>query len=241
MKKRVTKRNRRIADKKWWVSGLITFFVLLGVLGSVTALNADKIIDHNISKGNQQVTLNQVKKDNNQPKHVTATYDFKAIKPINLVDSMRANQVRNRFYHTGMIAIPHVKVKAVINKGMNPLGLYTAVGEAKPGQIMGEENFAIGGHNNYGYARNNYLFSNLNSVVKGDKIYLTNGSKTYQYVTTEIKVIKYTESNIILNSEAREKPIVTLFTCWSPNHENNPKHRLMVRGELQKITNQSAN
>lgn len=239
MKKRVIKSKRSLFSKKRVIAIVCAGIAIMMLVFGGILLKSDKIIDHNIQSSNQDISVKRMKNDNALQNKKAATYDFKAISPINLKDSVWAASSRDKFYHTGIIKIPSIGVRSIINKGMNPVGLYSAVGEAKPGQIMGKQNFAIGGHNNFGYEKNNYLFSSLKDIKKDALIYLTDGTTKYTYRTTNIKVVRYTKGTVIQNSEVKDKPIVTLFTCWSPNHENNPKYRLIVRGEL--VSKRSSN
>lgn len=246
------KKKRQIRAKKVSNHKKIWLYLLTGLLVLIIGIfAANKVYQHherqevetNIGKINQKRSVQQENKRNQalqqkvkQHKIMpqSPSFDFSKVTPINYADSLKAQKYASRYTHTGMIKIPAIGVRAAITEGMSNYALYSSVGTAKPNQTMGTGNYVLGGHNNYDYGRNCYLFSTLSAAKVGQLTYLTDFKKVYIYRIYDRQVISASQSEIIQDDQATDKqPIITLFTCWSPNHEGSTNKRLMIRGQLE--------
>lgn len=233
----------------------ITALVLVSLLANKMYQHHElKVVENNIAKINPKRTTaqeikrnrvlqnkvgqNKVDQKGSTKAPLSAKFDFSKVRPINYSDSQKAQKYAKRYVHSGMIKIPAIGVRSAITEGMSNLSLYSSVGTAKPNQKMGTANYTLGGHNNYDYGHNAYLFSTLSAAKRGQLIYLTDFDQVYVYRIYDRQVINASHSEIIQDNQAKDKqPIVTLFTCWSPNHEQATTKRLMVRGELVSSNN----
>lgn len=246
------KKKRRFGAKKaakkkkllWWLLvGLLVLIIGSFVTNKVYQHHERQALEANISKINPRRSVEQENRRNkalqqqikqNKVIPKSTSFDFTKVKPINYADSKKAQKYASRYTHTGMIKIPAIGVRSAITEGMNNYALYSSVGTAKPNQTMGTGNYVLGGHNNYNYGRNGYLFSTLSAAKIGQRIYLTDFKQVYVYRIYDRRVINASQSEIIQDDQATDKqPVVTLFTCWSPNHEASTNKRLMIRGQLE--------
>ena len=246
------KKKRRIRAKKvtshkklgiYLVVGL--FVLMIGIIAAnkVYQQHERQAVETNIGRINPKTTVQQENKRNQAlqqkvKQHKIApqspSFDFSKVTPINYADSKKAQKYAGRYTHTGMIKIPAIGVRSAITEGMSNYALYSSVGTAKPNQTMGTGNYALGGHNNYDYGRNGYLFSMLSAAKVGQLIYLTDFKQVYVYRIYDRQVISASQSEIIQDNRAtNQQPVITLFTCWSPNHEVSTNKRLMIRGQLE--------
>lgn len=233
---------KRSAKKKkllWWLlAGLLILIMGSFVANKVYRHHERQALDTKIAKINPRRSVQQEKERNRAQQHngtsPVPSFDFKKVAPINNADAQKAQQYAGRYTHIGMIKIPAIGVRSAITEGMNNYALYSSVGTAKPNQTMGTGNYALGGHNNYDYGRKGYLFSTLSAAKVGQLIYLTDFKQVYVYRIYDRQVINASQSTIIQDNQATDKqPVVTLFTCWSPNHEAHTTKRLMIRGQLE--------
>ncbi|MFQ7237038.1 MAG: class A sortase, partial [Enterococcus hulanensis] len=105
--------------------------------------------------------------------------------------------------------------------------LYYGAGTLSPDQEMGEGNYGIASHRS---DRADLLFTPLEEVVLGDKIYLTDLTNVYTYVATWKG--KVDPSAVEVLDEVPGKRLITLLTCGDIYATT----RLVVQGELASVT-----
>lgn len=106
--------------------------------------------------------------------------------------------------------------------GLNNHNLTYGAGTMKSNQKMGENNYALAGHN---YPNSpSILFSPLGKIKKGDPIYLTDFNYIYKYETVQFKTIVPTSVDVIEDSGINE---LTLITC---NDSGSKRH--MVKADF---------
>ncbi|EJM6036382.1 class A sortase [Enterococcus faecalis] len=163
--------------------------------------------------------VQQMKKEHNE---VQGTYDFENVTPITMKDVIEA--IKEDLPAIGEIKIPSVELHLPIFKGVSNSAMAIGAGTLKENQQMGLGNYVLASHH---MKNRKLLFTPLDRVTIGAKIYLSDGETTYQYNVVEKRVIKANETEVINNQEG--KTLVTLITC----HDNGEK-RLLVVGELER-------
>lgn len=144
------------------------------------------------------------------------------------------NIERAKHAMTGTISIPSVDIRLNILEGTNATNMLYGATTMLPHQKMGKGNYVLAGHN---MKARGVLFSNLilndqPQVHKGNRIYLSNGSKTYTYRVTSTETIDMHNTSCLNESK---KPIITLFTCTRDTYNTGKtKYRFVVHGELLK-------
>ncbi|QBO37211.1 class A sortase [Periweissella cryptocerci] len=134
----------------------------------------------------------------------------------------------------GYISIPQIEVKLPLYEGASNKVLALGAGTLKPGQHMGEKNYAIGAHN---MADNKTFFSPLQNQLKvGMNIYLQNAIKVYKYQVITKKVIDQYQVGVI--EDGQQNHIITLITCYEePPYFTGATKRVYVVGKLIAVKN----
>ena len=165
----------------------------------------------------------------NQNKNKKATYDYGQVKRLTMSNIATARANARNLKIVGVITIPSINLNLPISKGITNQNLALSAGTFRPDMKMGQGNYALAGHNmsNLGPT---VLFSPLYFKGKiGQKVYITNLKKIYEYQITEKKFISKYDTQVVANTHQR---IITLVTCDATG-----ANRLMVRGKYLKKFN----
>ncbi|KRM82477.1 sortase [Limosilactobacillus coleohominis DSM 14060] len=203
--------------KEWlrWTAIVVLFIVSLALIFN------QQIKYYLVGTYHPRITQQTVKK-NNQKK---AKYDFSNVQDLNLQSVARARARRQSINVIGVISIPAIKMSVPIGKGVDNNTLALAAGTMRADQKMGEGNYALAGHNMAHGSR--ILFSPLYYDAKvGQRIYLTDMTKVYEYRITQRQFIDATRVDVVDNTPEK---IVTLITC-----NKTGSRRLMIRGSFVK-------
>lgn len=205
--------------------------LILILVGSLFFLNKpikNHVIEKTVEKYEiSKVTRKEIKE--NQEKEVP--FDFDAVKPLNLnaIAKSQLEQLGNngkRFPVIASVAVPAVGIRLPVFKGLENDGLYYGAGTLTPNQKMGEGNYGIASHRS---DRADLLFTPLDDVNLGDKIYLTDLSNVYTYVT--IWKEKVPPSAVEVLDVDPNRRLITLLTCGDIYATT----RIVVQGELENI------
>lgn len=131
----------------------------------------------------------------------------------------------------GYVVIPEVDLALPITQGINKEVdnmLYSAVTNLQE-QQMGKGNYVLSSHR-LGTSQS-LLFSPLHNVVVGDKVYITDTQKTFEYTVYRTFLFESSEVNTL--KEIKDYNITTLYTCY---YDNGVKVRFGVRAVLTDIT-----
>lgn len=131
----------------------------------------------------------------------------------------------------GYVVVPSVDLALPITQGINKEVdnmLFSAVTNLQ-GQQMGKGNYVLSSHR-LGTSQS-LLFSPLHNVTEGDKVYITDTQKTYEYTVYRTFLFESSEVNTL--KEIKDYNITTLYTCY---YENGVKVRFGVRAVLTDIT-----
>ena len=123
----------------------------------------------------------------------------------------------------GKIVIPTVGIELPILEGIGGDNLLKGAATNKRYQTMGQGNYVLASH----YMETGQLFSNLESVKLGDKVYITDYENIYVYEITEttVKDPNEVEAKEKLNDTGEQ--LLTLYTCTEDG-----KMRTVVTGML---------
>ena len=152
------------------------------------------------------------------------SYDFKKVKSLDFQTAARARMNTNAIEVIGEILLPKSHIHLPIGLGVANNTLALAAGTMRPDQQMGKGNYPLAGHH---MVNRHVLFGPLYFKTQvGDRIYLSNMTKVYQYKVYQRKFIAATRVDVVRQTK---RPIVTLITCDATG-----AGRLMIRGKLQK-------
>ena len=197
-----------------------TTIVILLVVSLVLIFN-QQIKYYLVGTYHPQVTKQTVQQNNAKK----AKYDFSNVKDLNLQSVAKARARKQSINVIGVISIPAIKMAIPIGKGVDNNTLALAAGTMRADQKMGQGNYALAGHNMAHGSR--ILFSPLYYDAKvGQKIYLTDMNRIYEYRINERKFIDASRVDVVDNTPQK---IVTLITCNATG-----SRRLMIRGNYVK-------
>ena len=131
----------------------------------------------------------------------------------------------------GYVVVPSVDLALPITQGINKTEdnmLFSAVTNLQE-QQMGKGNYVLSSHR-LGTSQS-LLFSPLHNVVTGDKVYITDTQKTYEY--TVYKTFLFDSAEVDTLKEIKGYNITTLYTCY---YQDGVKVRFGVRAVLTDIT-----
>ena len=201
--------------------------VTMTIIGIILILN-DQIKDYFIKRNSKKYSvenleINDIKKNKEMP----ASFDFDNVKEIDS-KSVFIEQYKNKELPTiGGIAIPSVGINLPIFKGLSNEALIYGAGTMSKDQVMGKGNYSLASH----HTKNpELLFTPLEKVKIGEKIYLTDLENIYVYDITSNQ--KVSPDSVYVLDEIPCKNIVTLVTCG----ESEGITRIVVQGELVSIT-----
>lgn len=151
--------------------------------------------------------------------HAQANYDWTQVSNTNLA-SVAKSRVTNRNQIIGLMSQPEAKVAVTIVEGVDKDALNLSAGTIRPNQKMGEGNYVLVAHH---VPKTEWaLFSGVyyNSEI-GQKIYLTDLNKVYEYTITNVKFVPdtavyITEPDKYLSSENGHTPgkaLITIISC----------------------------
>ena len=155
-------------------------------------------------------------------------YDASVVESIGQVP---LNASVNYDYMVGEIYMPDVGMRVPILEGISNENLWVGAGTMKPGQKMGEGNYALAGHHMWDEEQ---LFTPITKSKIGDKAYVTDKNKVYEYTVTDIFVVQPSDGHVI--NDVPGEQTLTLVTCtdvWGTE-------RLIVTGELTDVSEYEA-
>lgn len=212
-------------SRVWLVRVLLVIGLLIGLALVFNEQIKLFVVDHLSERTMQTIDKKSVKK-NEQSK---GNFDFKSVKALDVQHVAKAATTANARNAIGKIAIPSVKMRLPILKGLSNENLSTGAGTMKADQTLGQGNYALAGH----YMTNQgILFSPLKNVQLGNKLYLTDMSKVYTYTVTTKTTVNETQVQWI--NDVAGKRLVTLVTCASATEGET--NRIIVQGILTQTT-----
>lgn len=125
----------------------------------------------------------------------------------------------------GTLQIKKLKIDVIIVEGITDEDLKVGVGHFPGSAAIGDYgNCAIAGHRSYTFGR---YFNRLNEVEIGDKILVSNGIETFEYVVYKTHIVEPKDTYVLNPVEGYR--ILTLVTC-EPIYT--ATHRLIVHAKI---------
>lgn len=201
---------------RWW--GTLIFLLL--IILSLALIFNEQIKEWLVASYQPAVTTKSVQK--NQQKK--ASYDFKKVKSLDFSTVAKARLNSKNIHVVGQIYMPQSDIHLPIAKGVSNDVLALTAGTMRADQKMGQNNYPLAGHHMVSHT---ILFSPLYYKTKvGQKIYLTDATKVYEYRVSVRKFILATDIQVVAPTKQK---LVTLITCDATG-----ANRLMIRGKYVK-------
>lgn len=146
---------------------------------------------------------------------------------VSAVGEIPSDATLNYDYMVGEIIMPSVDMHVPILEGISNENLWLGAGTMKPGQKMGQRNYALAGHHMWDPSQ---LFTPIMNSEIGDAVYVTDKNMIHEYKVTDMFVAAESDGYLVNDSEVSESgmPMITLVTCtdvWGTD-------RYIVIGEL---------
>lgn len=213
-----------IKKKRSWLWGVLYSVVVL--VGIVLIFNQQikQFLIKQSSDGAARQTLAMTRKQLAKNNRGKGTYHYDSVKALDLSTVTRAALLRG-LKPIGLVSVPSVGISLPIMKGITNRNLAVGAATMKPGQVMGERNYALAGHHIHGRG---LLFSPLERFKTGSKVYITDLNKVYVYKITLQKVVDKTQGQYI--DDVPNEKLITLVTCAS-DYEGQ-RIRQVLQGQL---------
>ncbi len=178
----------------------------------------NEAIRQNQVDGLKKLSKSSVKKNEKKK----GSFDYSKVKEIGWQEVAQSKSSKSRnAYGIGALAIPSVGMYLPIEKGLSNINMSVGGCTMRADQVMGQGNYPLAGH----YMTNNgVLFSPLERTQVGEKVYLTDMEKIYEYQINMKKVVAPSAVWLVNNTK---EDIVTLITC-----ADGGKNRWAIRGNL---------
>lgn len=218
-RKQTRTRSRRANKRKSgkWRTILGTLLILVAIV--LFAL--DPIKNYLIETRTQANTVANISREQIQEnENKDVTFDFDAIENIDTLSVLLENFNPADLPTIGGIAMPQLGMNLPINKGTSNEGMYLGAGTLYPDQVMGQGNYSLASHHSI---HEGLLFQPLMNAEYGQKIYITDKHKIYEYEVDYIETVDPTRVDLIAPTDEAQ---ITLITC-----DYGLVNRLVVQGK----------
>lgn len=208
---------------------------IIGLLGIVLILAGSLFLfnkpikNYFVEKTGEKYEISKVTKEEIEANQkAETTFDFDAVEPLNLnaIAKSQLNGKSKKLPVIASVAVPSVGICLPVFKGLENDGLYYGAGTLSAEQEMGTGNYGIASHRS---DQADLLFTPLEQVSLGDKIYLTDLINVYTYVAVWKEKIDPERVEVLEVDSGRS--LVTLLTCGDIYATT----RIVVQGELESV------
>lgn len=208
------------AWKKWLFNLLMAVLIIVGLVLIFNQPIQKMLLQHKTQTYQvQHVTRKKII----QNQKVATTFDFEQVQSVS-AQKVVTNQFSNADLPViGYVAVPSVHIQLPIFKGLSNEVLLYGAGTTSATQVMGEGNYGLASHRMFDES---LLFTPLDHVKIGEKIYLTDLANVYIYET--ISNEKVSPDRVDVLDEVPDTKLVTLITCGEMSGET----RRVVQGKL---------
>ncbi|MEO1770543.1 class A sortase [Candidatus Enterococcus ferrettii] len=212
---------------------------LLIIIGLFLLFNKP-LINFFISNTGADYEISQLsKQDLEKNKRKDEPFDFDQVKSLTSEAVVKSQLARRKMELPVIanIAIPSVRIRLPIFKGLSNEALLYGAGTLSPDQEMGEGNYGLASHRS---DQRDLLFTPLEKLDLGDLIYMTDLSHVYTYKAFYKEKVEPTRIEVL--EVVPEKQLLTLITCGDLYATS----RLVVQAELidvkpmNKLSNEAA-
>ncbi|MFD1429373.1 class A sortase [Lacticaseibacillus mingshuiensis] len=200
--------NQRAKSVASWLGRLmVTLGLIISILFCLGYLAHDQLAKWLVTRQDVAVTATTIKKT--QRVKTKPTFDLAKVAPLTLRTLSQANLAQGRLPVVGEVAIPALKWVLPISEGVANRNLAFSAGTLKPGQVMGQRNYALAGH--HMLDQESILFGPLVKSTVGMQIVLTDMTHAYVYEIWSREQIPATRVSVI--EDNTDYPTLTLITC----------------------------
>lgn len=208
---------------------LIRFCSILLIIGGIILLFNKPIINYFVTTTGSAYELAHLSKEElEKNKRRKESFDFDKVKSLSseAIVKSQLNGTKQDLPVIASLAIPSVNIRLPIFKGLSNEALLYGAGTLAPDQEMGFGNYALASHLS---DQPKLLFTPLENIAIGDKIYLTDLTHVYTYAAVSKAKVEPTAVEVL--EVVPDKQLVTLITCGDLYAQS----RLVVQGELLSV------
>lgn len=223
---------------KRFLIGCLEQVFLLGILiGSLFIVFGDRITAE-VARGAAKTTLITKASDGElKEEKEKANYDWNQVSSANVVDALSAKFTNAQAKPIALVTQPEAKIASTVVAGLDKYQLNLSVGTIDPNQELGKGNYVLVGHH---VPKSDWaLFSGVYYYGEiGQKVYLTDLNKVYQYEIKDVQLVDETAVEILdtnkwQTSENNHKPGVPMLTLLSCDITG--KKRITEFADLEKV------
>ena len=200
--------------------------IIIGIVFLLTPFIMEQIVKYyNNAIMDEDILKEPIGTDADQ---IEGEFDFSAITDVDIWSLIKGSKNFDKNLIIGTILIPDLDIHLPIMKGLTNSNLMVGAATMKPDQSFGLGNYTLAGH----YMKNkDLLFGSLMDIEIGNKVYVSNGKKIYEYEIYDTVIVPDTAMELLSDERADErgKPIISLMTCY---HSSKTGKRFFALGEL---------
>lgn len=192
----------------------------IGILiGSILIIFGNQITAHIARSTTQHTVVKKISQDDLKKENEKADYDWSNVSNSNVLDSLSA-KMQSKSNPIAILTQPEAKVATTVVAGLDKYQLNLSAGTISADQKLGEGNYVLVGHH---VPKSEWaLFSGIYYFGKpGQKIYLTDLDKVYEYTVTNVKFVEETDTDIVRQSKVDSEenghtpgvPMLTMISC----------------------------
>jgi sortase A len=222
--KKQTEKNLKKNLRKWITNVFLLLLLLLGIALIFNEQIKDFLVQITDAKyAVANVSKEQLKKNNSRK----VSFDVNAVQPMSTESVVKSQLNRENLPVIASVAVPSVSINLPIFKGVDNASLLYGAGTLFPDQKMGKGNYALASHR---ASNPNLLFTPLENLKLGAKIYLTDLEDVYTYKAFYKEKVSPSDTQLL--NTVKNSKIVTLITCG----DMEGRTRLVVQGIMEKVT-----
>lgn len=203
------------------------FLIIIGlVIIFIPTINNQMVKQNN--KSVIQIVETITPEEIEQNIETVAEFDYSAIEDVDITATIKGMINFDNKSIVGQIIIPDLEMNLPILKGVTNANLAAGAATMMPKQKMGEKNYPLAGHY---MKQKDLLFGSLMDIEIGTIVYITDKRTIYEYKIYDLVVVPDAAMEMLDNeeSEEREKPIISLMTCY---YSSKTGKRFFALGEL---------
>ncbi len=202
--------------------------IIIGMLFLLTPLITQEIVKYYSTSIIDENITKETLKTNNENHELEVEFDYSAIRDLDIQSIIKGSAHFNKELVIGTLLIPDLDINLPIMKGISDANLMAGAATMKPDQSFGQGNYTLAGHH---MKDKDLLFGSLMDIEIGNRVFLSDGEKIYEYEIYDTLIVPDTAMDMLLDDKAEErgKPIISLMTCY---FSSSTGKRFFALGEL---------
>ena len=206
--------------KRFLIGSFEQLFLLGILIGSLFVIFGDRITAAVAKESSKTAVVTKVSESERKEESRSANYNWDQVSSANVVDALSAKFSNYQAKPIALVTQPEAKVASTVVAGLDKYQLNLSVGTTNPDQELGKGNYVLVGHH---VPKSDWaLFSGVYYYGQpGQKVYLTDLNKVYEYTIMDVKLVDETETQILdqnrwkssENNHTPGTPMLTMLSC----------------------------